>query len=127
MLILHLPLISYMILDGGCVVKNLPANAGHLGSIPGLGRSPGAGKGNPLENSCLGNPMDRGAWWATVHGVVKESDRTEKITLYLLLPKATRVESMSEERSEDNLKVLVIIMNRFFRFLYCKTEFCFNQ
>ena len=76
MLILDLPLISYMILDGGCLVKNLPANAGHLGSIPGLGRSPGAGKGNPLENSCLENPMDRGAWWATVHGVVIESDTT---------------------------------------------------
>ena len=57
----------------------------------------------------------------------RESDRTEKITLHLLLPKATRVESMSEGRSEDNLKVLVIIMNRFFKFLYCKTEFCFNQ
>ena len=76
MLILNLPLISYMILNGGCVVKNLPANAGDLGSIPGLRRSPGARKGNPLENSCLGNPMDRGAWWVTVYGVVKESDAT---------------------------------------------------
>ena len=44
-------------------------NAGHLGSIPGLGRSPGEGNGNPLQCSCLENPMDRGAWWATVHGV----------------------------------------------------------
>ena len=79
MLILDLPLISYMILDGGCLVKNLPANAGHLGSIPGLGRSPGAGKGNPLENSCLENPMDRGAWWATVHGVVKEWNTTYRL------------------------------------------------
>ena len=74
--ILHLPLISYMVLSGGCVVKNLPASTGDLGSIPGLQRSPGAGKGNPLENSCLRNPMDRGAWWATVPRVVKESDTT---------------------------------------------------
>ena len=47
----------------------------NLGSIPGLGRSPGEGKGNPLQYACLGNPMDRGAWWATVHGVT-ESDVT---------------------------------------------------
>ena len=54
------------------MVKNLPANARGLrdiGSIPGLGRSPGGGHGNPLQHSCLENPMDRGAWWATVHGV----------------------------------------------------------
>ena len=54
---------------GGSVVKNLPANAGDQGLIPGSGRSPGEGNGNPLQNSCLVNPMDRGAWWDTVHGV----------------------------------------------------------
>ena len=56
------------------VVKNLPANAGDTrdgGSIPASGRSPGGGHGNPLQSSCLENPMDRGAWWATVHGVTK--------------------------------------------------------
>ena len=51
---------------GGSVVKNLPANAADMGLIPGLGRSPGEGNGNPLQYSCLGNPMDRGAWQATV-------------------------------------------------------------
>ena len=56
------------------VVKNPPANAGdirNMGLIPGSGRSPGVGNGNPLQYSCLGNPMDRGAWWAAVHGVTK--------------------------------------------------------
>ena len=56
------------------VVKNLPANAGDIrdmGSIPGSGRSSGEGRGNLLHYSCLENPMDRGAWWATVHGVAK--------------------------------------------------------
>ena len=58
------------------MVKNLPANAGDLGSIPGLRISSGEGNGNPLLYSCLGNPMDRGAWWATVCGVTKESHMT---------------------------------------------------
>ena len=58
---------------GGSVVKNLLVNAGDLGSILESGRSPGEGNGNPLEYSCLGNPMDRRAWWATVHRVAKES------------------------------------------------------
>ena len=56
------------------VVKNPLANAGDVrdaGLIPGLGRSPGGGHGNPLQYSCLENPMDRGAWWATVHEVAK--------------------------------------------------------
>ena len=54
---------------GGTVVKNLPANAREAGSIPGSGRSPRRGNGNLLQYSCLENLMDRGAWWATVHGV----------------------------------------------------------
>ena len=60
------------------MVKNPPANAGYAGLIPGSGRSPEGGNGNPLQYSCLGNPMDRGAWNVTVHGVTKESDMTEK-------------------------------------------------
>ena len=54
------------------MVKNLPVNAGDVGSIPESGKSPGEGNGNPLQYSCLGNSMDRQAWWATVHGVSKE-------------------------------------------------------
>ena len=59
-------------LPDGSEVKNPPANAADVGLVPGSGRSPGKGNGNPLQHSCLGNPMDRGAWRATVHGVVKE-------------------------------------------------------
>ena len=51
--------------------KASACNIGDLGSIPGLGRSPGEGNGNPLQYSCLENPIDRGAWWATVHGITK--------------------------------------------------------
>ena len=57
------------------MVKNLPADAGDAGSILGLGRSPREGNGNARKFSCLGNPMDRGVWWATVHGV-SELDMT---------------------------------------------------
>ena len=60
----------------GSVIKNPPANAGDVASIPGWGRSPGEGNGNPLQYSCLGDPTDRGTWWVTVHGVTQESDMT---------------------------------------------------
>ena len=59
------------VVPGGSVVKNLSANAGDTGSIPGSGRFPREGNGNPLQYSCLGNPMDRGVLWATVHGVTE--------------------------------------------------------
>ena len=63
------------------MVKNLPANPGDRGSIPGLRRSPGGGNGNLLQYSCLGSPMDRGAWWTgyVVHGVAKELAMTEQL------------------------------------------------
>ena len=60
------------------MVKNLPTNAGDVRDanlIPGLGRSPGGGHDNPFQYSCLENSMDRGAWWATVHGVAKSQTR----------------------------------------------------
>ena len=61
------------------IVKN-PLAMQETGVRAGLGRSPGEGNGNPLQYSCLENPMDRGIWWATVHGVHKESDTTEQLT-----------------------------------------------
>ena len=65
------------------MVKNPPASVGDIrdmGSILKLGRSPGVGNGNPLQYSCLENPMDRRAWGPTVHRVAEESDRTEQLT-----------------------------------------------
>ena len=64
--------------SGDSVVRNPPANAGDADSIPGSGRSPREGNGNPLQYSCLGNPIDRGAWWAAVHGVTEELETTTK-------------------------------------------------
>ena len=65
------------------VVKNLPASVGDIrdmGSIPGSGRSPGEGNGNPLQYSCLENPMDRGAWRATVHGVAQSQTQLKQVS-----------------------------------------------
>ena len=61
--------------------KEPACNAGDMGSIPGSGRAPGEGNGNPLQYSCLDNPMDSRAWWAIVHEVTKELDITEQLTL----------------------------------------------
>ena len=66
---------------GGLDSKESTCNVGDLGFILGLGRSPGEGNGYLLQHSCLENPMDRGAWWATVHGGCKESDTTERLSL----------------------------------------------
>ena len=74
---------------GDTVVKNLPANAGgagDMGSIPGLGRSPGEGNGNSLRYSCLENSMDRGAWWAVVHGATKCGTRLSTHTHTFIEP-----------------------------------------
>ena len=63
---------------GGSLVKSPPANAGNVDLSPGSGRSPGEGNGNPIQYSCLRNPMDRGAWWATVYGVAKNWTQLSK-------------------------------------------------
>ena len=62
------------------MVKNLPADAGNAGSISRWGRAPREGNGNSLQYSCLGNPMDRGDWWATVHGVSKSQTQLSDLT-----------------------------------------------
>ena len=67
----------------GPLVKNLPAcagDAGDLGSIPGSGRSPGGGNGKAFQDSCLENPMDRGTWWARVHGVAKSWAQLKRLS-----------------------------------------------
>ena len=81
------------------MVKNLPPNAGDMGPILGLGGSPGGRNGNPLQYSCLENPRDRGAWWATVHGVAKRQTELSihtgfnvffRITILLVNPITTK-------------------------------------
>ena len=68
---------------GGSDGKASAYNVGDPGSIPGSGRSPGEGNGNPLQYSCLENPMEGGAWWATVHGVAKSRTRLSNFTFHL--------------------------------------------
>ena len=67
---------------GSSEVKASACNVGELGSIPGLERSPGEGNGNPVQYSCLENPMDRGAWWAILHGVAENQTRLSDCTVY---------------------------------------------
>ena len=77
---------KYRCFPGGGVVKNPSANAGDTrdaGLIPGWGRYPGGGNGNSLQYSCLGNAMGRGAWWATVHGLTKQSGTTEQLNRHV--------------------------------------------
>ena len=75
-----------MALQVALVVNNLPANAEDIrvsGSIPGSGRSPGGGCGNPLQYSCLENSMDRGAWWATVYSVAKSQTHLKQLSIHI--------------------------------------------
>ena len=78
-------------------VKKSACNAGDQGSVPGWGRSPGEGNGNPLQYSCLENSIDRGAWRATVHRIAKSQDTTERLTLHFqhLLGSFGQVSSLS--------------------------------
>ena len=76
------------------MVKNPPANAGDtrdVGSVPGLGRSPGGRHSNPLQYSCLENPMDRGAWWATVYRVIKTQLDTNEATWHTRAERWTKL------------------------------------
>jgi len=71
----HIPTPGFLGFPGGSDGKESACNVGNLGSIFGLGRSPGGRHGNPLQYSCLENPVDRGAWWARVHGVANSQTR----------------------------------------------------
>ena len=73
-------MLSRFVIAGGSEVKASACNVGDLGSFPRSGRSPGEGNGNPLQYSCLENPMDRRAWWATVHGFPKSRTRLSDFT-----------------------------------------------
>ena len=98
---------------GGSVAKNPPANAGDSGLIPGLEKSPGEGNGNPLLYSCLENPMDRGAWQATVHQGPKELDITEQLnnnTILAIAFQPTGPRSLREQqpnRDTSSKKLLI--------------------
>ena len=84
------------------VVKNPPANAGDIRDvslIPRLGRFPGGGHGNPLQYSCLENPMDRAAWWATVHSVTRSQTPLEWLSMHALLIYCMRITEYREELS----------------------------
>ena len=75
--------------------KESACNARDMSSIPESGRSPGEGNGNPLEYSCLGNLMDRGAWWPTVHGVIKELDTTKQQQQHKFLATPCNMQDLS--------------------------------
>ena len=85
MLSIYPTLSFYRGFPGGSEVKASACSAGDLGSIPGSGRSPGEGNDNPLQYSCLENPMDGGAWWAVVHGIPKSWTRLSDFTFTFLL------------------------------------------
>ena len=97
---------------GGSDGKASAYNVGDPGSVPGLGRSPGEGNGNPLQYSCLENSMDREAWWATVHG--SQLDTTEQLSVHtcmcvlkhqhLSLPKEMQADSFSYQESPVNME-----------------------
>ena len=95
----RLPTPVFLGLPGGSDGKESACNLGDLGSIPGLGRSPGGGHSNPLQCSCLENPMDRRAWRATVHAVTKELDTTEQLSLHFneSLPMALKIRKRESE------------------------------
>ena len=81
--------------DGGSEGKASDCNAGDLGSIPESGRPPGEGNGTPLQYSCLENPMDREAWWATVHGITKSWTRLSNFTFFSFFQDEEKTETIS--------------------------------
>ena len=126
----HYPIACF---PGGAVVKNLPANTADTkdaGSIPGYWRCPGAGNGNSLQYSCLENSMDRGAWWATVHGVAESRTWLSTLTrkhIWLLSPKAGTLNSFTNSVQDDS--ALYEIKRTFkgpVNLKCCHAGFCFH-
>ena len=96
---------------GGSEVKASACNAGDPGSIPGSGRSPGEGNGNPLQYFCLGNPMDAGAWWPTVHRVAKSRTQLSDFTFLFTWSKLLRILIAFIElwiTMEENAKIKIL-------------------
>ena len=94
------------------MVKNLPANAGDECTISGLERSPGGRHGNTLQYSCLENPMDRGAWWATVHRVTKSWTQVKQLSIHAV---ALKKEIEERRREEGRERESVILFSRYTR------------
>ena len=86
---------------GDSEVKVSACNAGDLGLIPGSGRSPGEGNGNPLQYSCLENPMDGGVWWATVHGVAKSQTGLSNFTSLVHMTKVRKKKKQTHRYREQ--------------------------
>ena len=101
-----------MSFPGGSGGKESACNVGNLGSIYGSGRSPGEGNGNPLQYSCLENPMDRGAWWATVLGVAKSRTRLTDFTFTLSPPQPTEVGIMMRKPRPNRLSDFPRVLTR---------------
>ena len=90
------------------MIKNPPANAGgtrDVGSVPALGRSPGEGHGNPLQYSCLENPMDRGAWWVTIHGVEKSRAQMKQFSIVACVSSAKKMPTDSSRTLVEKKKL----------------------
>ena len=107
--------ISTRVSQVALVVKNPTANAGdirHTSSIPGLGRSPGEGHGNPFQNSCLENPMKKGAWWASVHSITKSQALLKWLSMHVCRTYSQRIEY-------GNLEKYVSMFQEVFMFEVC--------
>ena len=98
--------------------KELACNAGDAGSIPGSGRFPGEGIGNPLQLSCLGNPLDRGAWQAAVHGVAKVSDTTQQLNHHCKMLSRCRSRNGGGSLGHFLLHMLLVSQKRIVQWSY---------
>ena len=120
---LHLVLFVFTLgFSGGSGVKEPSCNAGDTedaGSIPGSGRAPEGGHGLPLQHSCLENPMDRGAWWATVHRVAKSRTRLQRLSKHPCIPSIKKIFTTSGYKDTQGF---LLCVTRSFRFLPFKVR-----